>query len=189
MQYKQLGQLQCEIRNHVNELSCSFPLKSIALACILEEIFFQAGFYMIIHWSSGKQLFHLSQATSTTNFERKVNVKATQLCPISLQSHGWGPARLFCPWNSPGQNIEVGSRSLLQGIFPTQKSNSDLLHFRWILYHLSTREIQECWSGQPIPSQELKQGLLHCRWALYQLSYQGSPNKLYMISEISQQLM
>ena len=30
----------------------------------------------------------------------------------------------------------VGSLSLLQGIFPTQKSNQGLLHCRWILYQL-----------------------------------------------------
>jgi len=34
----------------------------------------------------------------------------------------------------------VGSLSLLQEIFPTQGSNPDLLHFRWILYQLPTRE-------------------------------------------------
>ena len=38
---------------------------------------------------------------------------------------------------SPGQNTEVGSLSLLQGIFPTQGSNPDLLHCRQILYQLS----------------------------------------------------
>ena len=31
----------------------------------------------------------------------------------------------------------VGSLSLLQGIFPTQELNQDLLHCRWILYQLS----------------------------------------------------
>jgi len=31
----------------------------------------------------------------------------------------------------------VGSLSLLQGIFPTQGSNSGVPHCRWILYHLS----------------------------------------------------
>ena len=31
----------------------------------------------------------------------------------------------------------VGSLSLLQQIFPTQESNQNLLHFRWILYQLS----------------------------------------------------
>ena len=28
------------------------------------------------------------------------------------------PARLLCPWNSPGKNNGVGSSSLLQGDFP-----------------------------------------------------------------------
>ena len=42
-----------------------------------------------------------------------------------------------CPWNSPDKNPGVGSLSLLQGIFPTQGSNSGLLHCRWILYQLS----------------------------------------------------
>ena len=50
----------------------------------------------------------------------------------SLQTHG-----LYSPWNSPGQNIEVGSLSLLQGIFPTQGSNSGLPHCRRILYQLN----------------------------------------------------
>ena len=54
----------------------------------------------------------------------------------SLQPHGL-PARLFCPWNSPGKNTEVGNYSLLQGIFPTRGSNLCLLHCRRILHHLS----------------------------------------------------
>ena len=52
----------------------------------------------------------------------------------SLRPHG-----LYSPWNSPGQNTGVGSRSLLQGIFPTQGSNPGLLHCRQILYQLSHR--------------------------------------------------
>ena len=40
-----------------------------------------------------------------------------------------------CPWSSPGQSTGVGSRSLLQRIFPTQESNSGLLHCSRI--HLS----------------------------------------------------
>ena len=46
----------------------------------------------------------------------------------------------------------MGSLSLLQGIFPTQGSNPGLPHWRQILYHLSHQEVQEYWSGQPIPS-------------------------------------
>ena len=43
------------------------------------------------------------------------------------------------PVEPPGKptNTGVGSLSLLQGIFPTQESNWGLLHYRWILYHLS----------------------------------------------------
>ena len=50
----------------------------------------------------------------------------------SLQPHG-----LYSSWNSPGQNTEVCSLSLLQGIFPTQGSNPGLSHCRQILYQLS----------------------------------------------------
>ena len=35
------------------------------------------------------------------------------------------------------KNTGVGNPSLLQGIFPTQESNPDLLHCRQILYQLS----------------------------------------------------
>ena len=38
----------------------------------------------------------------------------------SLQPHGIEPARLLCPWNSPGKNTRVGCHSLLQKIFPPQ---------------------------------------------------------------------
>ena len=44
---------------------------------------------------------------------------------------------LYSPWNSLGQNTEVGSPSLFQGIFPTQGSNPGLPNCRWILYNLS----------------------------------------------------
>ena len=54
----------------------------------------------------------------------------------SLRPHGLCPARLLCPWNSPGKNIGVSSHSLLQGIFPVEGQNPDL-HCRQILYHLS----------------------------------------------------
>ena len=29
------------------------------------------------------------------------------------------PARLLCPWDSPGKNTGVSHHALLQGIFPT----------------------------------------------------------------------
>ena len=59
------------------------------------------------------------------------------------------------PWtvlNSPGRNTGVGCHSLLQGIFPTQGSNTGLLLCRQILYHLShqgnqCREGARYWVG------------------------------------------
>ena len=72
----------------------------------------------------------------TTSFFRSENwrmpKKSHSVMSDSLRPHG-----LHCPWNSPGQNTGVGSLSLLQGIFPTQESNQDLLHCRQILYQLS----------------------------------------------------
>ena len=46
----------------------------------------------------------------------------------SLQPYGLQPARLLCPWDSPGKNTGVGCHVLLQGIFPTQGLNLRLLH-------------------------------------------------------------
>ena len=54
----------------------------------------------------------------------------------SLQPHG-----LYRSWNSLGQNTGVGSLSLLQGIFPTQRSNPGLPLCRQILYQLSYKGI------------------------------------------------
>ena len=48
----------------------------------------------------------------------------------TLQPHGSWPARLLCPWDSPGKNIGVGCHFLLQGIFPIQGLNTSLLHWQ-----------------------------------------------------------
>ena len=52
------------------------------------------------------------------------------------------PARVLCPWDSPGKNTRVGCCAFLQGIFLTQELNPHLQH------------------------------LLHCRQALYPLSHE-----------------
>ena len=44
----------------------------------------------------------------------------------SLQPHEPKPTRFLWPWNSPGKNTGVGIHSLLQGIVPTQGSNTGL---------------------------------------------------------------
>ena len=55
----------------------------------------------------------------------------------SVVSDSWRPHGRYSPWNSPGHNTAVGNLSLLQGIFPTQGSNPDLLHCRWINFDLA----------------------------------------------------
>ena len=61
----------------------------------------------------------------------KEKVKVIQ-SSLTLQPHG-----LHGPWNSPGQDTEASSLSLLEGIFPTQGSSPGLPHCRQILYQLS----------------------------------------------------
>ena len=71
---------------------------------------------------------------------------------------------LYSLWNSPGQNTGVGSLSLLQGIFPTQGSNTGLSHCRWILYQLSQKgspRILE-WVVQPFSSGSSQQIIRYC---------------------------
>ena len=70
------------------------------------------------------------------NFKMKESIRRSVMSN-SLQLHGLWPARLLCPWNSPGKNTRVGCHFLLQGIFLTQGWNPCLLLCRQILYRLS----------------------------------------------------
>ena len=65
-----------------------------------------------------------------------------------VRPHRRQPTRLLCPWGFPGKNTGVGYHFLLQGIFPSQRSNSGLLHCRLILYPLSVLWLvaQLCWT-------------------------------------------
>ena len=65
--------------------------------------------------------------------ENKVHSKGISDCVLghlvvsnSLQTHGPQPARLFCPWDFPGNNTGMGCQFLLQGIFPIQGLNPSL---------------------------------------------------------------
>ena len=53
--------------------------------------------------------------------------QVTSVVSDSLRPHGLQPARLLCPWDSPGKHTGVGCHALLQGIFPTQGLNLHLL--------------------------------------------------------------
>ena len=62
-----------------------------------------------------------------------------QSCPTQ-RSYGLQPARLHCPWNSPGKHTGVGCHFLLQGVFLIQGWNLRLLHCRQMLLCWATRE-------------------------------------------------
>ena len=69
-----------------------------------------------------------------TQIDEKVKVSD------SLLPHGRYPTMLLCPWDFPGKNTRMGCHFLLQGIFPTQGSNPDVLHYRHIPYLLNYQE-------------------------------------------------
>ena len=95
----------------------NWPYKHLAtkFACLMDS------------WDSSCSCYH----------RKKVKVLVAQSCLILCDPMDWQePARLFCPWNTPGKNTGVGSHSFLQGIFPTQRSNPGLPPCRQILYHL-----------------------------------------------------
>ena len=60
-----------------------------------------------------------------------------QLCPTPCNPMDCSPPDFSVHGNSPGKNTAVGCHALLQGIFPTLRSNPGLLHYKWILYQLS----------------------------------------------------
>ena len=68
--------------------------------------------------------------------------------------HSLWPHGPYSPWNSPGQNTGVGSLSLLQGFFPTQRSNPGLPRCGRILYQLNHKEISRIldWVAYPFSS-------------------------------------
>ena len=55
-------------------------------------------------------------------------------------------SRLLCLWDSPGKNIGVGCHALLQGIFPTQRSNAGLL----CLLHWQVGSLPPAPPGKPL---------------------------------------
>ena len=77
----------------------------------------------------------------------------TQSCLTLCNPVDCSPPGSSVRGDSPGKNTGVGCRALLQGIFPTQGSNTGLLHCRRILYHLSHQgspRILE-WVASPSP--------------------------------------
>ena len=82
------------------------------------------------------QVKHTTQCSLITKCckRRGMEVLIAQLCLILCDPMDCA-ARLICSWDSPGKNTGVGCHFLLQGIFPTQRSNPGLLCCRQVLQH------------------------------------------------------
>ena len=71
----------------------------------------------------------------------------TQSCPTLCDSVDCSSSGSSVHGDSPGKNTGVSCHALLQGIFPTQRSNLRLLHCRQILYRpniISSGQLLSC---------------------------------------------
>ena len=84
-----------------------------------------------VSWAGRQTLYHRATWEALTDWA----VLGHSVVSDSLWPHGLQPARLLCPWDSPGKNTGVGSHAHFQ-VFPTQGLNPGLPHYRWILYQL-----------------------------------------------------
>ena len=72
--------------------------------------------------------------------------KVASVMSEPLRPHGLQPARLLCPWGSPGKNTGVDCHAHLPGIFLTQGSNPSplgLLH--WWASSLPLAPTRKAW--------------------------------------------
>ena len=82
----------------------------------------------------------------------------TSVMSDSLRPHGPWPARLLCPWDSPGKNTGVGCHFLLQCMKVKVKSLSHVQPSAtpWTAAFQAPLSMgfsrQEYWSGVPLPS-------------------------------------
>ena len=93
-------------------------------------------------------LFHLSHQKSPGNLMLHIKWPSMQGCFSHIRlfvTPGTVASRLLCPWDSPGKNIGVDCRALLQGIFLTQGSNLWLLH----LWHWQACSLPLAPPGEP----------------------------------------
>ena len=79
----------------------------------LEEYIFLTLVYLVLHINYSANVLRV--LSNFVNHESE----SCSIMSDSLQPHG-----LYSPWNSPGQNTEVGSLSLLQGNLPNLKIES-----------------------------------------------------------------
>ena len=109
-----------------------------------------------------------------------VKVKVAQSCLTLCNPMDYRLPSSPAHGDFPSKNTGIGCHALLQGIFPSQESNSGLPHCCGFFTIWATRKPMNTGVGGLsllhgiFLTQESNWGLLHCRWILHQLSYQGS---------------
>ena len=83
-----------------------------------------------------------SKGHTESRSSTEMKVPLIQACHLSV-TPGLQPARLLCPWDSPGKNTGVGCHAFLPGTFPTQDRTWVPHTIRQILYLLSHQSIKE----------------------------------------------
>ena len=122
----------------------------------------------------------LGNSSKTTPVHHVCVRSVAQSCPALCDPMDCSVPGSSVHGDSPAKNTGEGCHALLQGIFLTEGSNSDLLHCRHILYHLiyqgSPRILE--WVVMPFSrgsSWPRNQTRVSCiTGGLYQLSHQGS---------------
>ena len=149
-----------------------FPFKSVTFLALNGEQSHEAFFFLI-------EILFLDNLQCENIFFfpvylcLKVKAKVTQSCLPLWNPHG--PIRSM---ELSRLDTEVGSLSLLQGIFPTQGLNPSLPHYRQILYQLShtgSPRILEC---MVYPFSRVSSQPRNLNWRLLQLEVDSLPTEL-----------
>ena len=143
---------------HQAPLSMGFSNNNTGLSChaLLQGIFLTQESHpcllCFLYWQVG-----------SSPLEALFLYSAYQSESHSVMSDCLQPNELYSPRNSPGQNTEVGSHFLLQGIVPTQGLNSGIPHCGQILYQLS-------YQGSLVSTKLYIKKLIK-RWILWSVNY------------------
>ena len=98
----------------------------------------------------------------------RFGIRMSKSC--SVVSDSLGPHGLYSPWNSPGQNTEVSSLSLLQGFFPTRDQTQVSCIAGRFFTSWTTREASE-----NLPESSFKLRFLGCTLRKPDSASQGCP--------------
>ena len=100
--------------------------------------------------TKAKTVWLIPDPSSTPLFECRCNMWSNSSSLVTIRQVKWKwsrlscvrlcDPRLLCPWDFPGKSTRVGCHYLFQRIFPTQKSNPGLPHYKQTLYHFPATE-------------------------------------------------